>query len=228
VTATNKMIMSAKNLQTSEATGWNSQDKMAPRLLSFQTQQQEYRAANCGRKISFIRKEKSPFSRWRKNSKVNTSSRSHRKNQRKDGTNKKKHTHTAMNKSASLTPVQEPSTVVCMIVTSLSQLPSWLYQLPTVGKPVTSINLQTEFLLQFWKQREDSAIRLASNRPQQQGQEKRRPTEKERKTEGKENREILWTSGLTTSSPLTRLKAKSRNFSLKSDPLDLFKRIFKE
>jgi len=60
-----------------------------------------------------------------------------------------------------------------------------------VGKPVTSINLQTEFLLQFWKQREDSAIRLASNRPQQQGQEKSRPTERERKTEGKENREIL-------------------------------------
>jgi hypothetical protein len=28
-----------------------------------------------------------------------------------------------MNKSASLTPVQEPSTVVCMIVTSLPQLP---------------------------------------------------------------------------------------------------------
>ncbi len=55
VTATNKMITSAKNLQTSEATGWNSQDKMAPRLRSFQTQQQENRAANCGRKISFIR-----------------------------------------------------------------------------------------------------------------------------------------------------------------------------
>jgi hypothetical protein len=28
-----------------------------------------------------------------------------------------------MNKSASLTPVQGPSTVVCMIVTELSQLP---------------------------------------------------------------------------------------------------------
>jgi hypothetical protein len=39
-----------------------------------------------------------------------------------------------MNKNASLTPVQGPSTVVCMIVTSLSQLPHWLHQLPTVGK----------------------------------------------------------------------------------------------
>jgi hypothetical protein len=55
---------------------------------------------------------------------------------------------------------------------------------------MTSINLQTEFLLQFRKQWEDSAILLASNIPQQ-GQEKNRPTKRERKTEGKENREIL-------------------------------------
>jgi hypothetical protein len=54
----------------------------------------------------------------KKNSKVNTSSGSHRKNQtRKDRTNKKQKTHTGMNKSTSLTPVQGPSTVVCMIVT---------------------------------------------------------------------------------------------------------------
>jgi hypothetical protein len=39
-----------------------------------------------------------------------------------------------MNKSASLTPLQGPSTVVCMILTELSQLPHWLHQLPTVGK----------------------------------------------------------------------------------------------
>ncbi len=38
---------------------------------------------------------------------------------------------------------------------------------------MTSTNLQTEFLLQFWKQWEDSAILLASNRPQQQGQDKK-------------------------------------------------------
>jgi len=31
--------------------------------------------------------------------------------------NKKRKAHTSMNKSASLTPVQGPSTVVCMIVT---------------------------------------------------------------------------------------------------------------
>jgi hypothetical protein len=54
----------------------------------------------------------------KKNSKVNTSSGSHRKKQtRKDRTNKKQKTHTGMNKSASLTLVQGPSTVVCMIVT---------------------------------------------------------------------------------------------------------------
>jgi hypothetical protein len=43
---------------------------------------------------------------------------------------------------------------------------------------VTSINLQTEFLLQFWKQQEDSAILLASNRPQQQGQDKKQTDRK--------------------------------------------------
>jgi hypothetical protein len=76
---------------------------------------------NCHGKleISFIRIEKSPFSRWRRNSKVNTSSGSHRKNQTRGDkkTNKKQKTRTGMNKSASLTPVQGPSTVVCMIVT---------------------------------------------------------------------------------------------------------------
>jgi hypothetical protein len=36
---------------------------------------------------------------------------------------KKQKTHTGMNKSANLTPIQGPSTIVCMIVTSLSQLP---------------------------------------------------------------------------------------------------------
>jgi len=33
-----------------------------------------------------------------------------------------------MNNSASLTPVQGPSTVACMILTSLSQLSHWLHQ----------------------------------------------------------------------------------------------------
>jgi hypothetical protein len=39
-----------------------------------------------------------------------------------------------VNNSANLTPVQGPSTVECMIVTSLSQLPHWLHQLHTVSK----------------------------------------------------------------------------------------------
>jgi len=47
---------------------------------------------------------------------------------------------------------------------------------------VTSTILQTEFLLQFWKQREDSAILLASNRPHNKDQtKKQRKTERERK-----------------------------------------------
>jgi hypothetical protein len=45
---------------------------------------------------------------------------------------------------------------------------------------VTSIILRTEFLLQFWKQREDSAILLASNRPHNKDR-----TKKQRK-KGKE------------------------------------------
>jgi hypothetical protein len=55
---------------------------------------------------------------------------------------------------------------------------------------MTSTNLGTEFLLQFWQEWEDSAILLASNRPQQ-GQDKKRLTEREKKTRGKDNREKL-------------------------------------
>ncbi len=67
-----------------------------------------------------------------------------------------------MNKSASRTPVQGPSTD-----TTTSPLTS---SAPYSGlRLVTSINLRTEFLLQFRKRQEDSAILLASKRPQQQG-----------------------------------------------------------
>jgi hypothetical protein len=45
---------------------------------------------------------------------------------------------------------------------------------------VTSINLQTKFLLQFQKQREDSAILLASNRPQQEGQEEKKKKDQQK------------------------------------------------
>jgi hypothetical protein len=52
---------------------------------------------------------------------------------------------------------------------------------------VTSTNLRTEFLLQFRKQREDSAILLASNRPHNEDQtKKQRKTERERTGEDKE------------------------------------------
>jgi hypothetical protein len=55
-------------------------------------------------------------------------------------------------------------------------------------------NLRTEFLLQIRKQREDSAIILASNRPQHKDKTKNRPTEKEEQNfKGKEgtNKEQL-------------------------------------
>jgi hypothetical protein len=68
---------------------------------------------------SFIRIENSPFSRRRRNSKAYTFLRKPQKqpNKGRQKTNKKPKTHTGMNKSASLTPVQGPSTAVCMIVT---------------------------------------------------------------------------------------------------------------
>jgi hypothetical protein len=60
---------------------------------------------------------------------------------------------------------------------------------------VTSTNLQTEFLLQFWKQWEDSAILPASNRPQQQGQDKKQTDRKgkeklEERTTGKNYEQV--------------------------------------
>jgi hypothetical protein len=64
------------------------------------------------------------------------------------------------------------------------------------------------------------------------------PSRKQRKTEREKNRERLRTSGLTGSSPLTRPEAKiilkmpkaeipNRNFSLRTNPLVLFRRTFK-
>ena len=48
---------------------------------------------------------------------------------------------------------------------------------------MTSTNLQTEFLLEFRKRQEDSAILLASNRPHNKDH-----TKKQRKTEREKNR----------------------------------------
>jgi hypothetical protein len=55
---------------------------------------------------------------------------------------------------------------------------------------VKNTNLQTEFLLQIRKQQEDSAILLASNRPQHKDKTKNRPTEKEKQNfQGKDSKE---------------------------------------
>jgi hypothetical protein len=83
-------------------------------------------------RLSLIRIEKSPLTIKKKQIKVNTSSLSHRNFQRRkdktvnEGTmkqkpknNKKQHKHEcSINNSASLTPVQGPSSITCMIVTS--------------------------------------------------------------------------------------------------------------
>jgi hypothetical protein len=53
------------------------------------------------------------------------------------------------------------------------------------------MNLQTEFLLQFQKQQEDSAILLASNRPQQRQDKKQKGKEKlKERTTGKNYEQV--------------------------------------
>ncbi len=56
-------------------------------------------------------------------------------------------------------------------------------------RQMTNTILQTEFLLQFWKQWENSAILLASNKPHNKDQ-----TKKQIKTEGEKNKERLKTT----------------------------------
>jgi hypothetical protein len=62
---------------------------------------------------------------------------------------------------------------------------------------VKNTNLRTEFLLQIQKQREDSAILLASNRPQHKDKTKNRPTEKEKQNfKGKDSKEQIFAESL--------------------------------
>jgi hypothetical protein len=68
-----------------------------------------------------------------------------------------------LNNSTSLTPVQGPLTAYSdFSITTFSLL----HQLPTVGKANDNTNLCNEFLLQIWKQWEDSAMLLASKKQQ--------------------------------------------------------------
>jgi hypothetical protein len=98
---------------------------------------------------------------------------------------------------------------------------------------VTSTNLQTEFLLQFWKQWEDSAILLASNRHNNKDQTKNRPKEREKK--GQQGKTNNWAyKKLPTYKTLNKIILKTpkaeipkRNFSLIINTLVLFRRIFK-
>jgi hypothetical protein len=83
--------------------------------------------------ISHKNQEISILTIKKRQSKVNTSLTSHREFQRKEKTENKgprnKKQKSSTNNSADLTPVQAPSTVTCMIVTSLSQLAHWLHQI---------------------------------------------------------------------------------------------------
>jgi hypothetical protein len=95
---------------------------------------------------------------------------------------------------------------------------------------VTSTNLRTEFLLQFQKQREDSAILLASNRPHNKDQtKKQRKGKKPGKTKNKWAYRKLPTYKTRSKIILKMPKAEipNRNFSLRTNNLVLFRRTFK-
>jgi hypothetical protein len=95
---------------------------------------------------------------------------------------------------------------------------------------VTSTILQTEFLLQFRKQREDSAILLASNRTHNKDQTKKDRKGKEQgKTKNKRAYRKLPTYMTRSKIILKMPKAEipKRNFSLRTNPLVLFRRTLK-
>jgi hypothetical protein len=98
---------------------------------------------------------------------------------------------------------------------------------------VTSTILRTEFLRQFWKQQEDSPILLASNRPHNKDQtKKQRKTERE-KEQGKTKNKWAYRklpTYMTQSKIILKMpKAEipNRNFSLRTNPLVLFRRTLK-
>jgi hypothetical protein len=93
---------------------------------------------------------------------------------------------------------------------------------------VTSTILRTEFLLQFWKQWEDSAILLASNRPHNKDQTKK---DRKGKEQGKTKNKWAYRK-LSTYMTLSKIILKmpkaeipNRNFSLRTKPLVLFRTL---
>jgi hypothetical protein len=98
---------------------------------------------------------------------------------------------------------------------------------------VTSTNLQTEFLLQFRKQWEDSAILLASNRPHNKGQTKKTKKDGKGKEQRKTTNKWAYKKLLTYKTrskiilKMQKAEAPNRNFSLRTKPLVLFRRTFK-
>jgi hypothetical protein len=84
------------------------------------------------RYISFMIIEKSPSSQWRRNSNVNTSSGSHRKNQtRGDRTNKNTHRYEQKCQSHTCSGTINSSMYDSALTTTTSL---WVHQLPIVGK----------------------------------------------------------------------------------------------
>jgi hypothetical protein len=104
---------------------------------------------------------------------------------------------------------------------------------------VKNTNLRTKFLLQIQKKREASAILLASNRPQHKDDNEQTDRKEKQNLKGKDSREKTknkWAyKKLPTYKTLHKIILKTpkaeipeREFYLLSDPLVLFRRIFKE
>ncbi len=146
-------------------------------------------------------------------SKVNSSSGSHRKNPTRD-----KQGMTETNKKQKNTHWYEQK---CESLTCSGTIKSSMYHsdFTTTTSPLTSsapyswapTHNKLRFCCNSRSHGEDSTILLASNRPQQQWQDKETKKDRKGKEKLKErtNTERLWTSGLTRSSPLTRPEAKS-------------------
>ncbi len=236
-----QVIVSTYNFAVMQSLVWRSVFRdpslIVPPICVFET----WIRNNFIRNIFHKNREISLLTIKKKHSKIDSSSGSCRKNQsRKDRTNKKKtHTHTSMNKSASLTPVQGQLTVVvCMIVIKLPQLPHWLHQVLTVHKgPWQAPTCELSFCCNSGSNGKTQPYYWASNRPQQQGQDKKQTDRgKEKLRKGQQGKtmnkwaykklhnyktwnKIFWKT--------PKVEIPKINFSLISNPLVLFRRIFK-
>jgi len=106
-----------------------------------------------------------------------------------------------------------------------------------VGKANENTNLCNEFLLQIWKQREDSAMLLASHKQQYKKKTKNRKAQQDRQNTqemaaGKNKEKWAYKKlpiykTIQNHSVYSKCWKSKKEFFLLSNPLVLFKRIFR-